>query len=101
VQALPPAPHAVSSVPARQLFVWQHPVHDVVSQRHRPETQCVPAAAHGPVKQGPLQPSLWPQVLPLHVGVHVPVPQRFAPPRRRTSAPSRSLRSRRARRTNR
>ena len=67
-QALPPAPHEVAVVPARQLLPLQQPEHDVVSHTHVPAEQRCPVL-HAPVVQVPPQPSLAPHDLPLQLGV--------------------------------
>jgi hypothetical protein len=67
--AAPPRPHSPGSVPFSQTLPLQHPSHDVASQRHSALEQCWPLPQE-PVVQTPPQPSLAPQALPEHVGVH-------------------------------
>jgi hypothetical protein len=78
-QMAPPLPHALDDVPPRQVLPLQQPAHDVGSQTHAPPSQCWPPP-HVPVTQVPPQPSLAPQALPLHEGVHVPLPHTLGPP---------------------
>lgn len=49
--AVPPVPHAVALLPARQLVPLQQPLQEVASQTHAPPTQCWPAPQAGPVPQ--------------------------------------------------
>jgi hypothetical protein len=75
----PPRPHALVDPPGRHCAPLQQPLHEVGSHTHAPPSQCSPAPQL-PVTQTPPQPSLAPHALVVHEGVHVPVPQRFAPP---------------------
>lgn len=49
--AVPPVPHAVALLPARQLVPLQQPSHEVASHTQAPPTQCWPAAHAGPLPQ--------------------------------------------------
>jgi hypothetical protein len=78
-QGSPPLPHVEALVPATQAAAAQQPLHDAASHTHRPLAQRSPAP-HEPEVHTPLHPSLAPQGLAAHVGVHVPAPQTFGPP---------------------
>jgi hypothetical protein len=79
VHAAPPFPHAPLSVPGWHAPDAQHPVHDVVSHAHAPDTQCKPLA-HVPCAHTPAHSSDSPHAFPAQLGMHVPVPHVFGPP---------------------
>ena len=92
--AAPPVPHAESLVPAWQKFPEQQPLHDVGSQVQAPLAQWSPLG-QAPSAQMPPQSSLAPQALPAQVGEQAPTPHTLGMPPPRTTAPSRTRRSRR------
>jgi hypothetical protein len=74
VQALPPPPHALLSVPAAQVLSFlQQPVQELTSQTQPPATQCWPVP-HVPVAQTPPQPSVAPQAFAAQLGVQPQTP---------------------------
>jgi hypothetical protein len=79
VQAPPPSPHAVSSVPGSHVSPEQQPLHDVGSQVQTPPLQSCPTA-HAPEAHTPPQPSLPPQSAPAQLGVQEPVPHVLGAP---------------------
>ena len=76
-QAPPLPPHIEKPVEVVQVAPAQQPLGQL-QPSHAPPSQCWPPP-HVPVMQVPPQPSVAPHALPLHDGVHVPVPHRLGP----------------------